>query len=561
MKPQQTMKYEGRVIATVLGPGAVIVGNTQYVSDLTRTYIKLTLLHSFPVINNNGMTFTPANIAKSIKTIANQPLNKDHQLEGNPEPIFDGDNIVLGTMVEAFTNAKEDSELIPEIAYAVEVVAVLWNRFAETMRIVDSIGDGEKEYKISMEAFVVDPEKSHAWYAKRNGEWGYYEAITAEEFKAWQNGEYDKVALAAGGDGSQGSTSFWGAAFTLSPADENAVIQEVITASFKDGGCAFAAQAKESKKIIAQDNPKKENNKMNLTFKSIIASISTFVADMKNNKLEITDGDAKISNPIIDLRLWPNGDSGEYTASAYISHWLDDDHSSEKMIQLEYYGVSADGLFAALAAGDTPKRMTSGSFEEQLEVIKANFQGDATLAEKYKDYSSPEAVKAEIEKAVTAATKGAGKGDLYTKEQVDKQVSEQVATQVQAQVDEAIASIKETDKVLASRTQKLAAEGLDETESRIAMIASFGIDSAGDAKFDQYINTLKADNKKMIASLKDSNVTITEGVIAAVNMLDSTESPGYNALVASLVPKQSSVAPFNPSVAASTEDTNNEFTI
>lgn len=232
--------YTGEVAARLLGPGAVAIGQDTYRSDLTKTFIQFTLMHSFPKGNLNGMTFLPPLLAKAIPTANNQPLNLDHQLEGNPDKVYQGEDMIVGAMLKAYLASIGEVVLLPSNPIPVKIVGVLWNRSHLAQKIINSIGQNEKQYKTSFE--VIRDVSEDGWVVKGDdGIWNYQSEIAVEMLESWQNEEYDNVLLAVGGDGSGNSTNFWGGAFTLSPADPDAEIDEVLTGCFDGGECAIAA--------------------------------------------------------------------------------------------------------------------------------------------------------------------------------------------------------------------------------------------------------------------------------------------------------------------------------
>jgi len=235
----ERITYTGGVAARLLGPGAVVIGQDTYKSDLTKTYIQLTLLHSFPTVNTNGMTFTPPLLAKAVPTANNQPLNLDHQLEGNPEEVYQGEDQIVGSMIKAYLANTGEISLLPESAVPVKVIGVLWNRTSLAQKIIKSIGQGEKQYRVSFE-LIRDVAEDGWIIIDGEGKPSYEAEISEDLFEAWKNREYGRVALAVGGDGKGNSTNFWGGAFTLIPADETTEIDEILTASFA-GGMAIAA--------------------------------------------------------------------------------------------------------------------------------------------------------------------------------------------------------------------------------------------------------------------------------------------------------------------------------
>lgn len=517
------IKYEGMALVSTVG--SIVVGGETLVSDLTRTYIRFKLLHSFPTINGNGMTFTPQNIALSIGTAVNQPLDFNHQLEGNPHdgdgnPI-DGEGKILGSMIRTQTDAKSDSPLIPESPFTAEVIGVLWNRTESARKVIESLGTEEKEYKVSMEA--IRNSENDGWYVKRDGEWHYVSSISAEEFEKWEAKKYDEVGLAVGGTGEDGTTNFWGGAFTLTPADGNATIDDVLIASFDN--CAIAALNSSTNGGV--DKPKE--NKMNLKFKEMIAAIAAgFKAAVSGNDLKLTVGETEYVNPDFYMSGYENGD-GTYSVYASLTTKVSSDDGMEETKRFEYDGTPDNEDMVQVEASEAKVKMP-------LELIAAivNLEDEKkSIAAKYTDYVS----KADADKMVTEAVAAAllkakdGGDDMDG----DKITKEQASALAKEEVDKAMATRDKEDATEASRCEQIEAGGFTLTDERKEVIASMPATDEGDKVFKSYLDSLVAGRTEMKKDFKDSGIDVGDkGVQAALAAIDNTKSSGFLAVKAAL---------------------------
>jgi len=505
------IKYEGMALVSTVG--SVVVGGETLVSDLTRTYIKFKLLHSFPVINGNGMTFTPQNIALSIGTAVNQPLDLNHQLEGNP---VDGEDKILGSMIRAQTDAKSDSPLIPESPFVAEVIGVLWNRTESARKVIESLGTEEKEYKVSMEA--VRNSENDGWYVMRDGEWHYVASISAEEFEKWEAKKYDEVGLAVGGTGEDGTTNFWGGAFTLTPADENATIDDVLIASFDN--CAIATL---SPSTAGVNKPKE--NKMKL--KELMAAIAAgFKAAVSGNDLNLTVGETEYINPDFYMYSSEDGD-GKNTVYASLVTKVSDSDGMQETKRFEYDGsVDGDELVAVEASAAKIKMP-----KELLADIASLEEEKSEIASKYKDYVSKEDADKMVTEAVTAALKAEeGDGNMG-----DKITKDEASALAKEEVDKAMATRDKEDAALASRSEQLEAGGFTLTPERKEVIAAIPSTDEGDKAFSSYLEGLVAGRTEMKKELKGSGIDIEDkGVQAALASVDNAKSTAFSAVKAAL---------------------------
>lgn len=523
----EKITYSGPVTARLLGPAGVVVGQDTYRSDLTKTYVMLTLLNSFPTVNSNGMTLLPPLLAKAAPTANNQPLNLEHQMEGN-DPVYNGTDQVVGTMLKAYFAVQGDIELLPEKSSPVKVVGVLWNRTTAARKIINSIGQGTKEYGVSFE--ILRDVDEDGWVTM--GEEGpkYHTEISEELQAAFAAREYDKVALAVGGDGSGDSTNIWGGGFTLIPADPDAGIDDVgvLTAGF-NGECALAV------KMPAAPKQNKQEIAMN-KWKAILAKINAalaqggFSVDVKGgNSLSLDLAGNQIENPD-DFSLWAyrKGD-GTYAVRASMTILQPGIDGFKEQVHLEY-DPDADGESAMREVETADSKFkTPTELQTQIDDQAATIAG-------FDGYLSPEQVKTKVAEAVAAAAKSPETtGEPVTQEQIDKKIADgvQVALDTQAAVADAAKS----------RGEALVTKGFVLTPERETALATFAVGDDGDKLFNAWLAQLAANSKDMEKAVEEAGIEVTESLKAAMAHIDSKNDSGFAALVASQKDAQPTFAP------------------
>ncbi len=506
--------YRGNALARVIAMGsAITIGQDTFQSDLTRTYLQLTLLNSFPVVNSNGDTLLPPVLAQAVPTADNQPLNLEHQMADNGA-IYQGTDLVVGAMLKAYYSAQGNIQLLPETSSPVKVIAVLWNRVAEAQKIIASIGDGEKEYGISFEILFG----ATGWIVYGEDGPSYESEISDTLMAAWQAKKFNQVARAVGGDGSENSTHLWGGGFTLTPADKNAGIETVLTGSLK-GDRVLAAK---TDKIKSKEPTMTLAQKM----KAALAKINAVLAQ-SGFTVQVTGGD-KLS---LDLA----GNQIDQPDDFYLSGYKRSDGSYDifaslymdkpgidgfvQKVRLEYE-PSDDGNFAltevdpATAKVKTPREMQA-EIAAHVETI-AGFNG----------YLSPTEAQAKVDEAVAAAKAAANDGAGDTKDLL-------TPDQVKTQIDEAMAKRDAIEASMKSRSETLITAGFVLTEERKATLAEFTADDAGDKAFAAWVNTLKTDQATMLKDLESRGVEISDPIKKAVACLNSKSDSGFTALMAS----------------------------
>ena len=529
----ERFNYEGRAVARVIALGsAITIGQDTFRSDLTRTYVQLTLLNSFPVVNKNGDTLLPPVLAKAVPTADNQPLNLEHQLSDNGD-VYQGTDLFVGTMIKAYFATKGDIQMLPDTSSPVKVIAVLWNRVAEAQKIIASIGEGEKQYGISFEILFG----SFGWVVFGEDGPSYETEINETLMAAYKSKQFDQVARAVGGDGSENSTHLWGGGFTLMPADEDAGIDTVLTGSFK-GERALAAK-------ISTIEPKEPTMTLAERMKAVLAKINKALAQ-SGFTVQVAGGD-KLSLNLAGNQIDQPDDfylsgykRGDGTYQIFASLYLDRpgiDGFVQK-VRLEYEPNDSGDFSLTEVDPATAKVKTPRELQAEIAAHVETIAG-------YEGFLSPTEVQAKIDEAVAAAKADPGDGDgtkdMLTPEQVDEKINDAMAAR-----DAIEASMK-------SRSEQLVADGFVLTEERKTMLATFTADKAGDQGFTDWVKGLKTEQAAMIKDLESRGVEITDPIKSAVACLNSKADSGFAALMASHG-AASDTPPFNPSLGAAGDD-------
>ncbi len=532
--------YEGQALARVIAVGgAVTVGQDTYKSDLTRTYLQLTLLNSFPVVNGNGDTLLPPVLAKAVPTADNQPLNINHQLEGNPTSDYEGTDLVVGTMIKAYFAVQGEVQLLPDISSPVKVIAVLWNRVREAQEIIASIGDGEKQYGISFEILYG----ATGWVVLSDDAPSYESEINETLMAAWKAKKYDQVARAVGGDGSENSTHLWGGGFTLVPADKEAGIDSILTGSFK-GNRALAAKITETE---PKESAMSVKEKIAAAMKAALAKINTVLAQSGftvqvagGNSLSLDLAGNKIDQPDDFYLSGYKRSDGTYQiqASLYIDKPGIDGFVQK--VRLEYEPSDSGDFALTEVEAATAKVKTPRELQAQIDVHVETIAG-------FEGFLSPAEVQAKIDAAVAEVTANTGGGgddkDLLTREQVDEKIND------------AMAARDAIESAMKSRSAQLIADGFPLTDERKNTLATFSADKDGDQAFSAWIKTLKADQATMLQALDDEGVDVTDPIKSAVACLNNQADSGYAALVAAHGIKRDT---FSPSLGATGDGVSHE---
>ncbi len=524
----ERIEYEGDALVRVIALGSTVtVGQESYQSDLTKTYLQLTLLNSFPTVNARGMTLLPPLLTKAASTANNQPLNLDHQMIGNPEPEYKGTDLVVGAMLKAYYASTGEIQLLPDVSDPLKIVAVLWNRVPEAQKIIASIGDGEKQYRVSFEIIFAMDESG--WVVFGEDGPSYVTEISEDLMNAWEAKQYDKVALAVGGDGSGRSTHIWGGGFTLIPADENAGIDAILTGNFQPNA-AIAAVA--NNKIETKEPIVNLIKATAATMKTALAKINALIAQ-SGFTVQVAGGD-KLSLDLAGNQIEQPDDfclygykrsNGEYNISASLYMDQPGIDGFVQKVRLEYEPNDTGDFELTEVETAAAKVLTPRELTAQVEAHVATIAGFA-------GYLSPTEVQAKIAEAV-AAIKPADTKDLLTREQADKMIADSNAAR------DAI------EEAMTTRSEALVANGFVLTEERKSHLTTFAADEAGNTAFTAWLTSLKTAQAAMLADLAGKGIEASDSIKAAVACLNDKGDSGFTALVASHVEP---AVGFNPSM-------------
>ena len=221
-----------------------------------KAMVEFVLMHSYPAVNGNGVALMPKTLANSIQSLVNSPLDIDHEMEG----VWfweDGDpNKVIGSITEARLNPEYQEGYVPENGYEVIVKAVIWKRLKDVKAIIQDVQDNAQEWKASFEIAPYSVKDQIFYYHKGKM---YSEQEANQDMRlSWEWGEPyegEMVSLCFGGE--DGQLDFYGAALTLTPADENTRILNLV-ANKKGRTMEFEKLVKEFRSVLAEEEKKYE---------------------------------------------------------------------------------------------------------------------------------------------------------------------------------------------------------------------------------------------------------------------------------------------------------------
>lgn len=227
-----------------------MIGSVEYEPNDTQAYFTFTLVNSWPAVNDNIVGFSAKTIERSFGTTKHNPIDVDHKIEGNGIPLMDG-NQIIGHMVDSFTETENGITRIV-------VAGVLYKRIAQARDIITDIASGGNEWKISMEVLYSPAESG---FMLADNTFIPLEAAQEDLVNAFQarspiyNGQ--QYAFLAGGTGEEGegaNVNFWGAALTMTPADQNATVHTMV-ARKSDTSVEALFGASSPRLIIVSDGP------------------------------------------------------------------------------------------------------------------------------------------------------------------------------------------------------------------------------------------------------------------------------------------------------------------
>lgn len=456
-----------------------------------------TLLHSYPAVNSNGVTFAYPLLKKSISTAVNSPIDKEHKIEGSP--VYEGENIIIGSIISASLPELDNSdEIFPNESQPVTCVGILWRRITEANAIVADLEAG-KEWKVSMEVtrnmdrdvFLAEDEIIYQSDIRWDAAFGAW--IQQKDF------EGKNIGLALGGTGleDEDSANFFGAGVVGDAADENADIHDfsIVPMANKSSQpyLAFATHANKKETTMAKEN------KIVITSGGSHEETSMVI---NGNKIEGFD----------ELYLSSDKDYGFYL------NWSKQQEGRDGVA--EWRSFSFDPSIAAIVenkkGGNSMKNPTEviAKITEMLEAVEA----------KFKDFISPEkvdemvATKLEVEK-----TEIESKYAKYTS-----------PDDLDVKIAEAITKRDEDTVAYSTRETKITEASLELTDERKKSVRSFEISADGNDKFAQWLVTELASQTEMVESLEKKGIEVNDDVKKSIATMSGKDDPRFTSAVAML---------------------------
>lgn len=470
-----------------------MVGNVEYEPSDTNAYFTFTLLHSWPEINDNQVSFSAKTIERSFATAKHSPIDVDHKMEGNGIPLFDG-NQIIGHMVDAGVEVEDGVSKIT-------IAGVLYKRIAKAVEIITDIASGGSDWKISMEV-LYNPSESGFMIANNT----FVSLETADEdlVSAFQSGSSlyngERFAFLAGGlgeDGDDANVNFWGAALTMSPADENATIHTMVARRLP-------------KALIGADAPR----------------VILFSDGSVESTRLLIDGFEVENLTDVDFSSWPGWDEAVYLS------WSTEPQDIGGVIENKRYTLIANEIIGDIGMS---------KIKELLEAVPGRISEAVKAALATKDDGT--AIDLSAVEAVIAEKIGELKDFISPAELETK--AEELATKKIEDRDALAAKIKE-------RTEKAEKAGVVMTELRLKEIAALE-----DDKVDEWIKEVQGAFEEMVASLEKKNgITLGEDITNSLKSFSGINSPefmGYSSAVAMVLKNGASL---NQDAEESGEDDN-----
>lgn len=473
---------------------AFAVNGVDYEPDENKAYFTFEMLHSFPVVNGNGVSFAANTINRSAETAIYNEINFEHKSEGNGIPLFDGSQII-GTMIDAAPGEPDENGSIP-----LNVVGVLWKRHERARDVIADMESGENEWKISMEVLF-----SLSGSGFMSG--GEYLDYSKELFEVWEKGENhngNPLVFMIGGNGESGegpNVNFWGSAVTMKPADENAKIHSLVA-------------SKNIKQALAQQG-----------YRMVVASNGT-----PESTVLYVDG-AEAEN-LRSVEMWSVNDK-EYS-------WFDFGYSLQPE---QKAGFERTQYF-----------QFTGSKIEEVEMSKME-ELQATIAKLDALKDLPDSLKAQLDELKSGV---AAIGDEFVpKADVDRLVQEKADEMLKAEKEKSeriTARLQEWKKSLSDAGFKVTAA----REKVLTGFAEIEAESDSKKAFDAYMEDLKAGVESMEAKLVESGVNVDEKIRSEIAMFDSPESEGFTGYITALGRIKSTNGGFTPDNDNGHNDKGNE---
>ena len=455
-----------------------------------------TLLHSYPTINSNGVTFAYPLLNKSIATAINSPIDLEHKIEGSP--LYDGENILIGAIISAeLPELDSADEIFPHEGQPVICVGVLWRRITEANVIVADLEDETKEWKVSME--VTRDENRDVFLA---GD----EVITQDDIKwdaafgAWiQQKQFNgnNVGLALGGTGLEEEdwANFFGAGVVSNPADKDADIHDFsivpVANNTNQPFLAFATQKVELKETVMA----------------------------KENKIVITSGGSHGETSMVI-----NGNKIEGFDSLYLSSdkdwgfdlsWYRQEEGEDGVAEFRsfYFDPSIASCIAENKEGGNP--MNPNDLIAKITEL---------VEEKFKDFVSPEKVDEIVATKLEA-----------DKTEIESKYANHISPEdLDVKIAEAIENRDKNEVAYTTRETEITKASLELTDDRKKSTREFEISEEGDNKFKEWLVAETAAQAEMVQSLEEKGVEVNDEVKKSIALMSGKDDPRFLSSVAML---------------------------
>ena len=449
-----------------------LIGSKEYTPNATQAYFTFTIANSWPEVNDNIVGFSVKTLLRSYATVQHEPIDVDHQLEGNGIMLMDG-NKIIGHMIDASLVEDKDG------SNSILVAGVLYKRTKQAQDIIMDIASGGSEWKISMEV-LYKPAESGFMFADNS----YVPLEDAEEglITAYQNGstiyEGQKYGFLAGGlgeDGEGANVSFWGAALTMSPADENAVIHTMVATKLPNA----LMGATVPKVIVFSDGP--------------VESTRLLIDGVEIEKLMD-----------VDFSSWPGYDEKIWL------QWTTEPEDIGGVMKNSRYTLIANKIIGDIGMSKIKE------FMENYQTQVSEAVDKAVAALKGGDTLTAEAVKAIISEKIGELK------DFISPDELDAKAEELATKKIEKR--DALAAALEV------RVAKAEKAGVVINDERRVTLASLEED-----KVDAWIEKAKNDFQEMVASLeKEHKVTFGEDATDPLKRFAGIDSPEFGAYKAAI---------------------------
>ena len=455
---------------------SIEIGNHKYTSDLSKAYFTYTLLHSFPLINSNGITFGYPLLKRYIASAQNNPINVDHKMAGNPSYVYEGEDVIVGNMVHIYMDGDSEissTELFPSKPVAVKVVGCLWKRVPRATEILEDIANGIS-WKNSME--VLRDENQDVLFA---GSEVFYQEDSKYEIMLdkYQSGQYhlgNQIGKGAGGTGLRDDdfANFWGSALTMQPADKEASIDSVVA---KERPEFMALVASSEHNMNTKIIKKSTGGNMDKLF---ITTDGTF----ENTTIKV--GDKEIGS--FDDFYMGLGKYGE-TEFFYADCAKDESADDSGVKKSTYYRYEPEaGEFKEIDA-ETASRtpMTNVNVAKMLKTINSGMVSKEDHDNKIKE------------------VEGKYEGFL-SKADHEKILASELSKISKPEIDEGFK--KQTIEDVNARFKELVSSGIGYNDSRLEKVMAFEFTEDGSKKVDAYIASVKTKRTDIGKILEQNNV-------------------------------------------------------